>query len=492
MMNNWSMYRVVTIWLAVIIAAGAVLSALGLVGFSPAGILVTAVVAIGGTLLGSAIGRMIVRTRLHIESSIITGLLIASIVPPTLEAIDIIGAASAGMIAGVSKFLIAPGGRHIVNPAAVGVSVAVVFGLSFSFWWVATPVLTPLIIIGGVLVAYRAGVLRTVGAYAAIAFALLGTRLLVSGEQWDVTLWLMVTSYPVLFLGLFMLTEPLTLPIRQWQQYVVAGVVGAGVALPFSVELGNTTVYSSPELALVAGNIVAWGLVASRKHRRATSFTVTDMTPKSDSVTELQLALRRPLALLPGQWVEVHLSHPRADGRGQRRIFSVSSDNQGAAGESPSLTIATRRAQPGSTFKKALLDSPLPLTGRITQVGGEFVPPAGSRPLVCVAGGIGITPFVSWIRSAQTTADGALDVWLVVVTKESGELLYPELDSVPGVKIIEARTLDDIPPLLADLPTPLPNCFVAVSGAPGFVRSASQVLRRAGAKKITTDRFTGY
>jgi glycine betaine catabolism B len=90
-MANWSMYRVVTSVLVVIILASAALSALGLVGFTPGGIVVTAVVAIAGTVIGSGIGRVIVKNPLHLESSVITGLLIASIVPPTLDPIDIIG-----------------------------------------------------------------------------------------------------------------------------------------------------------------------------------------------------------------------------------------------------------------------------------------------------------------------------------------------------------------------------------------------------------------
>ncbi len=493
MMTTWSMYRVVSTWLAIIIVAGAGFSAVGLVGFSPAGILVTAVVAVAGTLMGSAIGRMIVKVPLHVESSIITGLIIASIVPPTLDPVDIIGAASAGALAGLSKFLIAPSGRHILNPAAAGVSIAVVFGLTFSFWWVATPVLAPLIIVGGLLVAYRAGVLATVGVYSAVAFVALGLRLVLSGEPIDLTVWLVVTSYPVLFLGLFMLTEPLTLPIRRWQQFVVAGLVGLGVALPFSIPLGGGfTLYSSPELALVAGNLVAWGLVAGSRSKRASTFRVSQMSQKSDTVSEFTLQLRHPLTLQPGQWVEIHLPHSRPDSRGSRRVFSVSSDTAQATGPTPSVTIATRQSHPGSTLKEALFAESDNATGRITRVGGDFLPPRGDQPIVCVAGGIGITPFVSWIVSTMPSAADPLNLWLVVVTKTPGEVLYPELEERPGVTVVTADRLDQVVTLLGDLPAPLSSCQVAVSGSPGFVRAAQKTLRSAGAKKIATDSFTGY
>jgi ferredoxin-NADP reductase len=462
------------------------------VGFSPAGIIVTAFVAIAGSVVGSAIGRMVVRVPLHLESSVITGLLIASIVPPTLDAVDIIGATSAGLLAGLSKFLIAPGGRHILNPAATGVTIAVLFGLTFSFWWVATPPLAPLIILGGLWVAYRAGVLATVGVFLAVAFVFLGARLMLSGEPLGVSLWLMVTSYPVLFLGLFMLSEPLTLPIRRVHQYVVAVVVGAGVALPFSIPFGgNWTLYSSPELVLVAGNLVGWALVASGRRRRATGFRITAVNRLSDDVSEFSLALDKPLTLTPGQWVEVHLAHKSPDSRGSRRVFSVSSDVSLAASDSPTLTITTRQATPGSSFKRALFGG-LHRRGRITQVGGEFFPPSKDRPTVCVAGGIGLTPFVSWITSRREGEDSPGEVWVVMVTKNPGELLYPDIVTTPGVTLLAADRLDQCENLLGHLGSPLSDCHVAVSGSPGFVGAAKKTLRSLGAQHIATDRFIGY
>ena len=493
MMANWSMYRVITSVLGVIILAAAALSAVGLVGFSPAGILVTAVVAIAGTVIGSAIGRAIIKNPLHLESSVITGLLIASIVPPTLDPIDIIGATSAGLLAGISKFLIAPGGRHILNPAAAGVSIAVLFGLTFSFWWVATPPLTPMIIIGGLLVAYRAGVLKTVGVFVVVAFLALGARLLISGEPLGVTVWLMVTSYPVLFLGLFMLTEPLTLPTRQWHHYVVATVVALGVALPFAIPFGGGfTLYSSPELALVVGNLVAWGLVAASRTRRSTMFTVNEATSLSGDVTEFTLSLQKPLRLEPGQWVELHLPYSRPDGRGSRRVFSVSSDVGEASEPSPTLRLATRQSTPGSSFKEALFSDESGGRGRITQVGGEFTPPTDGKPIVCVAGGIGVTPFASWIRSQNPTPDNPLNLWLVVVVKRPGELLYPELGYLPGVTLVPLDSLDQLEGVTENIGSPLSDCTVAVSGSPRFVTAANKTLRNLGAKRVLTDRFVGY
>ena len=493
MMANWSMYRVVASVLVVIILAAAAFSAVGWVGFTPSGILLTALVAVAGTMLGSAIGRLIVKNPLHLESSVITGLLIASIVPPTLDSVDIIGATSAGLLAGISKYLIAPGGRHILNPAATGGSIAVLFGLTFSFWWVATPPLAPLIIFGGLLVAYRAGVMKTVAVFVVVAFVALGARLLLSGEPLAITIWLMVTSYPVLFLGLFMLTEPLTLPTRQWQQYVVAAIVGLGVALPFSIPFGGDfALYTSPELVLVAGNLVAWGMVAASRARRATLFTVQEETSLSDDVVEFTLQLQKPLRLHPGQWVELHLPHRGSDGRGSRRVFSVSSSVAESTGDKPVVRIATRRSDPGSSFKDALFASGHLRRGRITQVGGDFVLSSADKPVVCVAGGIGITPFASWIRSLNPTPDNPLNLWLVVVVKRPGELLYPDLGLLPGVTLLSIDHLDQLGNALGDIDCALSDCHVAASGSPAFVAAAKKTLTGLGSRRVLLDRFIGY
>ena len=52
-----------------------------------------------------------------------------------------------------------------------------------------------------------------------------------------------------------MLTEPLTLPPRRWQQLALAAVVGA-LFVPYNLGF----VANSPELALLAGNAVAFAV----------------------------------------------------------------------------------------------------------------------------------------------------------------------------------------------------------------------------------------
>ena len=68
--------------------------------------------------------------------------------------------------------------------------------------------------------------------------------------------WQSVSSWPLVFVAAFMLSEPLTLPPRRAQQWAVAGLVGSSSRLP--VHLG--AIYVSPEIALLVGNLRPFAL----------------------------------------------------------------------------------------------------------------------------------------------------------------------------------------------------------------------------------------
>lgn len=97
---------------------------------------------------------------------------------------------------------------------------------------------------------------------------------------------------------------------------------------------------------------------------------------------------------LPGQYLEIILENVIDDPRGYERDFSIAS--------SPlenNLMIATRLRD--SSFKKAL--NSLPLGSIVTMKGprGSFVlPEHPTRPLVFIAGGIGVMPFRSMVYYA--------------------------------------------------------------------------------------------
>ena len=490
MIATLSMYRLMSLSLLGLLVLSVGFAGFGLIGYEPLGILAIAAVAITFTALSTLMVASVFRQSAHLESSLITGLLITFILPPTLELRDILGAAAAGAIAGASKYLLVISGRHFLNPAAVGSAVAVGLGLSASFWWVANPPMAIPIVLIGALVAWRSGL----GSIALVGLGVGGlallSRLLVSGGELWSSLYLMVTSYPLVFLALFMLSEPLTMAPRRLSRVMVATVVGLGVALPFSVPLGAITVYSSPELALLAGNLVALVATLISRASRSSRLTLSHAQMLGDYGAVFTFATERPVRFRAGQWIELDVPHRRADRRGQRRVFSVVSAPHEARSDSPIVRIATRRATPGSSFKRALAEAPVTSDARIVGIGGDFILPKDhSTPLLLLAGGVGVTPFLSQL--AEDTHHGITrDVVLVDVRKDPLETWGDETIRASGAKhVITSR--EGLEAALAEIPD-IPHRWCAVSGSPRFVAAGERLLRNLGARSIAKDSFTGY
>jgi ferredoxin-NADP reductase len=97
----------------------------------------------------------------------------------------------------------------------------------------------------------------------------------------------------------------------------------------------------------------------------------------------------------PGQAVDLILAGPgAADGADGRHAFSIVS-----APFEPELAVATRMR--GSVFKNALNGLPVGSSARLEGPFGSLTLHKNrARPAVLIAGGIGITPFMSIVRQA--------------------------------------------------------------------------------------------
>lgn len=490
MIASMSMYRLMSVSLLGLLLLSVVFAGLGLIGYDPMGILATAAIATVATALSTLMVASVFRQVVHLESSLITGLLIAFILPPTLQTLDLLAAALAGALAGASKYLLVVHGRHFLNPAALGTSAVVLMGLGASFWWIANPPMTPAIVLAGALIAWRSGLGSIALVGLGVGASALLARLVLGGEPVWSSLYLVATSYPLVFLGLFMLTEPLTMASRQRARILVAALVGLGVALPFSVDVGSITIYSSPELALLAGNVVALLASLGTRSPRSASLTLTDSEKRGDYGAVFTFALERPLRFRAGQWVEIHYPHQGGDQRGSRRVFSVVSAPHEAASASPTLRIATRLSTPGSSFKYALSGAPAGSTARISQVGGNFLLPRDTTtPLLLIAGGVGITPFLSHL--AEDTHRGVARDTVVIDVRSNPDWHWDDavLTGSGARHIITSR--DELSAAL-DGVDDLTKRWCAVSGSPAFVRDTVRALKRRGVRKIKTDAFVGY
>lgn len=486
-----TMYRLVTLALSLIVVAAIAASVLGWVGFAPLAILTHAGVLVAASVASGFVVARIVRARPHLESSVITGLLLALILPPFLTGPGLGGAALAALLAALSKYLLAWRGRHILNPAAAG-SLAIGFtGLTFPLWWVGTPALLPLVVVGALAILWRTRLLAMATVYVVVAGGILLAVSLALGSDLPNALGRALASSPVVFVAGFMLSEPLTLPPRRWQRLVEAVVVGVIASTPITIATYST---AKPELALLVGNLLAF-LVGQRRAIRLEFVGSRELSP---TTREFEFRPRHPVRFRAGQYLELHLPH-RPDGRGERRVFSLVS----APGDE-TVRIGIRVPEKASSFKRALAALEPGSTIRATGVGGDFVLPRDrARPLLLVAGGIGITPFVSHL--AEDAAER--DVVLVASAGSAGDLPYArEVASrvARGVVVAAARP-DDLPsswawagpgPLSAEaLLAAVPDAAtrdVYLSGSPAMVTELGRALRRAGVRRIHTDVFSGY
>jgi ferredoxin-NADP reductase len=489
-----TMYRLVLLVLLAIGALALGMSLLGQLAFAPLDLLATAVVAVAASVASSWVFALAFRVRPHPESSIITGLLLFFLFYPSTAAADLLGVAAAAAVASASKYLLALRGRHVFNPAAIGAFVVSLLGLNVAVWWVATGVLLPLVALGAVLVLYRSRRLAVGATFVGIAAVIVVARLLAGGQDAGGALATTFTSFPLVFLAGFMLSEPLTLPPRRWQQLTVAAVVAVLFAVPFSLGL----VFSSPELALLVGNVVAFAF-GQRRGIRLRYRGRRQLTPRT---WELTFDPARPVSHAAGQYVELTVPH-RADFRGSRRVFSISSP---PSPDGP-LTVALSVPEKPSSFKRAFLELAPGDTVRATGVGGDFILPRDARvPLLLVAGGIGITPFASQLAHDHATGVDR-DAVVVYAVRGNDEIGYADLLESTGVRVVLVSPSEpaSLPTgwiwagsgrisgeLLASAVPDLADRRAFVSGPPGLVADMRAALRERGVRRVTADYFSGY
>ncbi|MFC4224980.1 FAD-dependent oxidoreductase [Lysinibacter cavernae] len=490
-----TMYRLVLGVLALMAVASFALTFLGALPYTPIDIAASAVVAVGVALLSGHLLAAAVQSAAQWESSAITGFLVFFLFWPTADPGQLWRIALVSVIASVSKYVLVWRGRHLFNPVAIAAVIASVTGLTAAVWWPANAYLFPVVLVGAIAVVVRTRKLLMFALYVVVA-TLSGTVVLVlNGTAALDALPVVLLSYPVVFLGGFMLTEPLTLPPRRWQQLMLAAVAGVLVSVPFHVG----PLYNSPELTLVVMNLAA-ALFARRSGIRLTLLGRKLLSP---TVVEFSFRPKRPLDFVPGQYLELVIPHGKPDSRGTRRMLSPTS----VPGSAELVTVATSMPAKTSTAKRALRLKQEGAVLSATGVWGDFVLPRDpSVPVLLVAGGIGITPFVSQLRSDRMRGIRR-DVTLVYAARSAAEYAYLDDLVGDGVRIIlagpeapaqlpvgcELLGAERISGELLALRMPdLRARHAFVSGPPSLVEDLREDLKRQGVRSVHTDVFLGY
>lgn len=491
-LGRLSMYRLVLLSLAVLAVLAFGVSFTGQTSAQPLALVMSAAVLTLSVGIVDVIGHRVVKRPLRMESGLITALILLFVLFPTTDPAGLGMLALAGAAASASKFLLVWRGRHIFNPAAFGAAAVTLTALTGSMWWIGSPLFAGAVIVLGVLVALRAEKLRVAVVFIVVAIAVSFVRTLITVAQFGLpmtpleALSLATWSSPVLFAAFFMVTEPLTLPARRGHQLIVAVVAGVLVGWPLAI--GSFVVL--PEAAILLANIVAFALAF--RSRRGTRLTVAAKRTLTPTIEEV--AFVESLPFTAGQYVELELAHRRTDARGSRREFSIVS----APGENLRIAyrVPTGRM---SSFKTALTDAPAGADVHTTGIHGDFTLPT-SGPLLLVAAGIGVTPFVSHVRAHPDR-----DAVLVYVVSGVAELAYRDELAASGARVIvvapdaaetelpagwsgfAARVnAETLPVLVPDLA----SRHALISGPPRLIAELAPALRTA--RSVHTDAFAGY
>jgi glycine betaine catabolism B len=495
-LGHFTMYRLILWVLGVLAVYSLVLNALGWLTFGLPEMLVHLVLCLGLTYASSRLVAMLFQVRPHSESSLITGLLLYFLFWPTelvpsVQVLDLAGVAVACVLASATKYVLAFRGRHIFNPAAAGAFLAGLTGLNIATWWAATPAMLWLLVPGVLLVLYRTLKVLMACTFLVVAVSVVCVLLLRGGMTFGPAVWQPIAQQPLLFFVGFMLTEPLTLPPRRWQQVALAAVVALLFAAPYNV----AGVANSPELALLIGNLLAF-LVGQRG---GIVLTFKGSRPLTPFTTEFRFEPRRPVRFLPGQFMELNLPHSGSDGKGRRRVFSITS-----APDSPEMTFGVGTAEPVSAAKRVLLALEPGQCVHGTAVGGDFVlPPDAGKPLLLIAAGIGIAPFLSQLAAGDSARR---DIIVLYLAPSAAELAGCDVLEASGARVIARLSDGSLPPSFMhdagrsridgdSLRALIPDVAerdVYVSGSPANVDALRSAARRAGARRIHVDAFAGY
>lgn len=172
------------------------------------------------------------------------------------------------------------------------------------------------------------------------------------------------------------------------------------------------------------------------------------------------------------------------------------------------LALTTRLRLKESSFKRTLNEMQVGEPVEIGKIAGSFVLPEGTgKPLVYIALGIGITPYISMLRY---TFEEEKDYNLTLFYSDNETVSMPFLDELKQMeanhtnfKFVPIVTKDENwqgerrhvdGKLLKDYLENINGSLYYISGPPKVVETVSGSLKEAGIdeENIKTDSFSGY
>lgn len=460
------MYYLVLRGLAGLAALAVFFGFLKILPFSGLQFIITFGLLVVSCFFGNFILAKLFKAATNRESALITALILFFILAPVNNLQDILITFAAGGVAMASKYIFVINKKHIFNPAAITIIVLDLLGIGNGIWWVGSLVLLPFVLVMGLLVVrkiHRFSMVLTFLGFAIATIAVINPSEIILQS---------ITSWPLIFFAIIMLTEPQTTPPHRKLQIIYGALVG----FLFGSQFSFGPIYSSPELSLVIGNIFSY-LVSPKQKLFLKLKEKQEIGP---GIWEFTFS--GSLKFKPGQYLEWTLPHKNPDNRGTRRYFSIASP----PGEAD-IKIAVKMAkEKGSSFKQALLAMNPGDQIVASSLSGDFI--LQPRPVVLIAGGIGITPFRSMAKVLR-------DAVLFYAVSDEKDLVY--LNDFKNIKVVPVVTpkqgyiTEEM--IKQEVPDFKERLFY-LSGPNVMVDSYKALIKKMGipSPQIVTDYFPGF
>ncbi len=497
-LDGITMYRLVLYYLIALLAVGAALAFLGILPFTVQALAVSTIIILTASWITNKIFSKVFEAPTNVESFYITAFILILVITPTLTFQNMAYFFWVAVLAMASKYIVARNKRHLFNPTAFSL-VIVSIGITHSpTWWVGSASMLAFVIIGGLLVVRKIRRFTMVLTFLAVALAVMITASTLRGTDLITGFQKAIADSPLLFFAFIMLTEPFTTPPRQILRIIYASIV----ALLFAPQLNFFGFSTTPESALVLGNIFSY--LVSSKSRLA--LKLKEKIQIAPDIYDFVFSNSQKLAFLPGQYFEWTLGYKNPDSRGNRRYFTIASSPT-----EENLRIGVKFYPEPSGFKKALSNMNDQKEIMAGQLAGDFTLPGDpGKKLTFIAGGIGVTPFRSMIKYLLDKGEKR-PITMFFSNKVAPDIVYKDIfdkaEKELGIKTIYVLTdLEKLPKdwkgktgyineqmLKEEVPDFKDRIFY-LSGPHSMVAAFQNTLAKMGVSNthIKTDFFSGY